>query len=136
MLTHSRLRSIDVMRGLACALMAIDHIRVYSGIPAGGPTPGIFLTRWITHFVAPAFCFFAGTGAFLHGRKLGDTSALARFLLARGALLVLLELTVIRVFWTFNFDFNHYLLFGVIWMLGICMILSESYPLSAIKISP
>ena len=40
--------------------MAIDHVRVYSGLPAGGPTQGIFFTRWITYFVAPAFCFLAG----------------------------------------------------------------------------
>ena len=119
----SRISSVDLLRGLACALMAIDHVRVYSGLPAGGPTAGIFFTRWITHFVAPAFCFLAGTGAFLHGRKLGDINALTRYLVSRGAVLVLLELSVIRVFWTFNLDFAHYILFGVIWMLGICMIL-------------
>ena len=121
--SSARISSVDLLRGLACALMAIDHVRVYSGLPAGGPTAGIFFTRWITHFVAPAFCFFAGTGAFLHGRKLGDVPALTRYLVSRGAVLVLLELTVIRVFWTFNFDFAHYILFGVIWMLGVCMIL-------------
>ncbi|HEY6306892.1 MAG TPA: heparan-alpha-glucosaminide N-acetyltransferase domain-containing protein, partial [Candidatus Angelobacter sp.] len=104
-------------------LMAIDHVRVYSGLPAGGPTPGIFLTRWVTHFVAPAFIFLAGTSAFLHGRKLPGTGALARFLLTRGLWLVLLELTVLRVAWTFNFDFRHYLLAGVIWVIGWCMVL-------------
>ena len=119
----TRLRSIDVMRGLVMVLMAIDHVRVYSGQPAGGPTAGIFFTRWVTHFCAPAFAFFAGTSAFLYGRALGDTGLLARHLVARGLLLVLLELTVIRVAWTFNFDFAHYLLAGVIWMLGVCMIL-------------
>ena len=119
----SRLRSVDVLRGLACALMAIDHVRVYSGLPAGGPTAGIFFTRWITHFVAPAFCFFAGTGAFFYGRKPGGTPALARYLVSRGLVLVLLELTVLRVAWTFNFDYAHYVLAGVIWMLGVCMIL-------------
>src|ERR1041384_1629439 len=79
-----RIASIDIVRGVVMLLMAIDHVRVYSGLPAGGPTPGIFLTRWITHFVAPAFIFLAGTSAFLHGRKLAGTGALARFLLNRG----------------------------------------------------
>ena len=118
-----RLASIDVMRGVVMILMAIDHVRVYSGLPAGGPTAGIFFTRWITHFVAPAFCFLAGTGAFLHGKKLGDTPALAKYLVTRGLVLIVLEMTVLRVAWTFNFDYAHYLLAGVIWMLGVCMIL-------------
>src|SRR5258708_3876507 len=118
-----RIAAIDVVRGVVMVLMAIDHVRVYSGLPAGGPTPGIFLTRWITHFVAPAFIFLAGTSAFLHGRKLANTSALARFLLTRALWLVLLELTVLRVAWTFNFDFSHYLLAGVIWVIGWCMVL-------------
>jgi uncharacterized membrane protein len=118
-----RVQSIDIVRGAVMLLMAIDHVRVYSGLPAGGPTPGIFLTRWITHFVAPAFIFLAGTSAFLHGRKLADTSSLARFLVTRGLWLVLLELTILRVAWTFNFDFSHYLLAGVIWVIGWCMVL-------------
>ena len=118
-----RITSLDVMRGVVMVLMAIDHVRVYSGLPAGGPTAGIFFTRWITHFVAPAFAFLAGTGAFLHGRKLGDMRALGRYLVTRGLVLVLLEMTVIRLAWTFNFDYAHYVLAGVIWMLGVCMIL-------------
>lgn len=101
-------------------LMAIDHVRVFSGLPAGGPTPGIFFTRWVTHFSAPAFLFLAGTSAFLYGRR---HQGLSRFLALRGAWLILLELTVIRVSWTFNFDFANYLLAGVIWMIGWCMIL-------------
>jgi len=108
-------------------LMAIDHVRVYSGLPAGGPTIGIFFTRWITNLAAPAFVFLAGTAAYLQGRKLGDRSALSRFLLVRGAFLVLLELTVLRVAWTFNFDFSHYLLAGVIWMIGLCMIMLAAF---------
>ncbi len=104
-------------------LMAVDHVRVYAGVPAGGPTPGVFFTRWITHFSAPGFAFLAGTGAFLYGRRLANTGALSRFLLVRGIMLVVLELTVIRLAWTFNTDFAHYNLAGVIWMLGWCMIL-------------
>ena len=118
----TRVGSLDFVRGVVMILMAIDHVRVYSGVPAGGPTPGVFFTRWITHFVAPAFVFLAGTAAYLHGRRVGR-AALARFLVTRGAWLVLLELTVIRVSWAFNVDFAHYLLAGVIWMIGWCMIL-------------
>src|SRR3954471_11342445 len=95
--TQSRVASIDLLRGAVMILMAIDHVRVYSGLPAGGPTAGVFFTRWITHFVAPAFIFLAGTSAFFYGRKHPD---LSRFLLIRGIWLVLLELSVIRVAWT------------------------------------
>jgi uncharacterized membrane protein len=115
-----RIASIDIIRGAVMVLMAVDHVRVYSGLPAGGPTPGIFFTRWITHFCAPAFVFLAGTSAFLYGRRHQD---LPRFLWTRGIWLVLLELTVIRLAWTFNLDFAHYLLAGVIWVIGWCMIL-------------
>jgi uncharacterized membrane protein len=117
-----RITSLDLVRGVVMVLMAIDHVRVYSGVPAGGPTPGVFFTRWVTHFCAPAFVFLAGTGAFLLGEKVGDKRALARFLVTRGLLLVALELTVLHVAWTFTFDFSS-LLAGVIWMLGWCMVL-------------
>ena len=119
----SRIASIDIVRGVVMVLMAIDHVRVFSGLPAGGPTPGIFFTRWVTHFCAPAFIFLAGTAAFLYGQKVRDRGELARFLLTRGAWLVLLELTVLRFAWTFNFDYAHYVLAGVIWVIGWCMIL-------------
>jgi len=117
---QSRVASIDLIRGAVMVLMAIDHVRVYSGLPAGGPTAGIFFTRWITHFVAPAFILLAGTSAFFYGRKHSD---LSRFLRVRGVWLILLELTVIRVAWTFNVDFANYLLGGVIWVIGWCMII-------------
>ncbi|WP_109486179.1 DUF1624 domain-containing protein [Occallatibacter savannae] len=117
-----RVSSLDIVRGVAMILMAIDHVRVYSGVPAGGPTIGVFFTRWITNFVAPAFVFLAGTSAWLYGRKFSDRSLLSKFLVSRGFWLIFLELTFLRVAWTFNFDFQHYLLAGVIWMIGWCMI--------------
>lgn len=123
----ARIDSIDIVRGLVLVLMAIDHVRVYSGMPAGGPTAGIFFTRWITHFCAPAFVFLAGTSAFLHGRKLGSTSSLARFLLTRGLMLVVLELTLIRFAWTFNIAYSQFVLAGVIWMLGWCMVMLAAF---------
>jgi uncharacterized membrane protein len=118
-----RLASLDVLRGAVMVLMAIDHVRVYSGVPAGGPSPGIFFTRWVTHVCAPVFVFLAGTSAFLHGQAIGDRARLARYLITRGLLLVLLELTVIRFCWTFSLDYSSFLLAGVIWMIGWCMVL-------------
>lgn len=115
-----RLTSVDLLRGAVMVLMAIDHVRVYSGLPGGGPTSGIFFTRWVTHFCAPAFVFLAGASAYLHGRR---HPGLPRFLLTRGLWLILLELTVIRVAWTFNLDFAGYALAGVIWAIGWCMVL-------------
>jgi uncharacterized membrane protein len=115
-----RVASIDLIRGAVMILMAIDHVRVFSGIPAGGPMPAVFFTRWVTHFCAPAFLFLAGSSAFLYGRKHDD---LSRFLWTRGAWLVLLELTFLRVAWTFNLQFMQYEMAGVIWVIGWCMIL-------------
>ncbi len=116
-----RIASVDIVRGAVMVLMAIDHVRVYSGLPAGGPTPGIFFTRWITHFCAPAFVFLAGTSAYLNGERLGSRPALSRFLAVRGLWLVFLELTVVRLAWTFNFQVGTALA-GVIWVLGWSMI--------------
>lgn len=119
----SRILSLDVVRGAVMVLMAIDHVRVYAGVPAGGPTPGVFFTRWVTHFCAPAFVFLAGTSAFLYGRKVGSRAALAKFLVIRGLWLLLLELTLLRFAWTFNFDYANFTFAGVIWVIGWSMVL-------------
>ena len=121
-LRAARIGSLDLWRGVVMVLMAIDHVRVYSGLPAGGPTAGIFFTRWVTHFCAPAFVFLAGTAAFLYGRKAG-LHALSRYLFTRGLALVLMEVTIIRLSWTFTLASLNSPLAGVIWMLGWCMVL-------------
>ena len=120
----SRIDSLDLVRGVVMVLMAIDHVRVYSVVPAGGQTLGVFFTRWVTHFCAPAFVFLAGTAAYLYAQSIGwDKKRLSTFLLTRGALFVALELTVIKFFWSFGLDYSQFVLLGVIWMLGWCMIL-------------
>lgn len=121
--SRPRIAALDLVRGVVMVLMAIDHVRVYSGVPAGGPTYDVFFTRWVTHFCAPAFVFFAGTAAFLHGRKLADRAQLSRYLVTRGLVLVVLEVTLIRFAWTFSVDYSGFILAGVIWMLGWCMVL-------------
>jgi uncharacterized membrane protein len=122
-----RIQSVDLLRGFVMIIMAIDHVRVYSGILAGGLDTGIFFTRWITHYCAPVFAFFAGTSAFLFFKKTGDIKALTKFLITRGLLLVVFELTVVRFFWTFNLEYATFNITGVIWMLGWCMVLLAGF---------
>jgi uncharacterized membrane protein len=64
--------------------------------------------------------------------------ALSRYLVTRGLLLVLLELTLLKASWTFNLDYSRFLLAGVIWMLGWCMVLLPvmiRLPLGAVGIA-
>lgn len=128
--TRVRVQSVDILRGLVMILMAIDHTRdyVHSAAMAFPPedlsqtTPAIFLTRWITHFCAPAFVFCAGIGAFLRLERGGTKADLSRFLWTRGLWLVLLELTVVRAgFFFIDLDSSPVFLL-VLWALGMSMI--------------
>jgi uncharacterized membrane protein len=123
-----RLESIDLVRGLAMVLMALDHLRdhlhrgafLYDPTDLSRASAALFLTRWVTHFCAPVFVFLAGTGAFLwaRGKPQGGTS---RYLLTRGLWLIVLELTVINWEWMMGVQF-HSLQGQVIWALGWSMV--------------
>jgi uncharacterized membrane protein len=125
-LVAGRLASVDVLRGLIMVLMVLDHsrdfihdVRINPTDPATTTVP-LFLTRWVTHFCAPLFVFLAGASAYLALRlgKLRGPAALARFLAARGIFLIVLELTLIRLLWQFNWDF-HFMMLVVIWVFGL-----------------
>jgi uncharacterized membrane protein len=119
-----RLVSVDVLRGVAMVLMALDHTRdfmSYRGFPPedmAHTNGALFLTRVITHFCAPVFAFLAGTGAFLATSRGKSVSQVSRFFLTRGLWLVLLELTVIDFAW----GFVPWAQGGVIWGLGWSMV--------------
>jgi uncharacterized membrane protein len=126
---RARLLSIDTLRGAVMILMALDHTRDYfsnarfSPLDLAHTTPALFFTRWITHFCAPAFVLLAGTSAYLWAASPGKSKPeLARFLLARGVWLIVLELTVIRFAWFLTLDYE-VLLAQVIWAIGWSMIL-------------
>ena len=61
--------------------------------------------------------FLAGTGAFLSTRRGKTKKELSWFLLTRGLWLVLLELTLVRFGWFFNFDYR-LVIIQVIWAIG------------------
>lgn len=126
--TGARVDSIDALRGFVMILMAIDHVRDFIGpqVPFHGidvqkTGAALFFTRFITHYCAPVFVLLAGTGAFLQAARGKSRSELSRFLLTRGLWLVLLEVTVIRLGWTFD-PFYHFSALQVIWAIGCSMI--------------
>ena len=123
-----RLWSIDVLRGGAVVLMALDHVRHFWADTPFAPTdldlttPAWFFTRWITHFCAPVFVFLAGTSAFLYGRKAG-MEKLRRFLFSRGLWLLFIELAVISPSILFAWPGKAgFLILQVIWAIGWGMI--------------
>ena len=89
-LIKKRVQSIDILRGLAIIIMALDHTRdyfhseamIYAPLDLARTTVPLFFTRWITHFCAPAFMFLAGTSAFLVGLR-KTKKELSFFLLTR-----------------------------------------------------
>jgi uncharacterized membrane protein len=128
-LKRKRIESLDLLKGLVMVLMALDHTRDYFHVDAFffDPTDpmqtnaGLFITRWITHYCAPAFCFLAGISAFLVGQNKTKKEG-SVFLVKRGVWLVFIELSVVNFGWFFDIYFSTIALM-VIWSLGISMII-------------
>lgn len=122
-----RVEAVDIVRGLAMIVMALDHTRDFLGSVSVNPTDvahtttALFLTRWITHYCAPTFFLLTGTSAYL-ARRRRSARELSQYLLARGLWLMALDLTVVR--WLglqFNFS-SHVILLNVLWALGWAMV--------------
>ena len=128
-LVGARLIAIDAARGLIMALMLIDHVRetFLMHMQVGDPvdpatTPAaLFYLRLSSSICAPLFVLLTGLSAWLYGqhRSPAETS---RYLLTRGAVLVLLEVTLVHFAWN-NLQFPADRLFlQVIWAIGLSMI--------------
>lgn len=123
-----RVISVDILRGVVMVIMALDHVRDFFTNVRFAPEDvtqtslPLFFTRWITHFCAPTFVFLAGVGAGLSAARGRPRPALAKFLLTRGAWLIVVELTLVRFGWTFNLDYANQVWVQVIWVIGCSMI--------------
>ncbi|MXN92484.1 DUF1624 domain-containing protein [Flavobacterium sp. Sd200] len=124
-----RIQSIDVLRGIIMAIMALDHTRDYFHINAMSQdptdlettTPLLFFTRWITHFCAPTFVFLSGTSIYLQSLR-KTKKELGWFLLTRGLWLVVAEFTIVGFGWSFDPFFSFQFL-QVMWAIGCSMII-------------
>lgn len=129
MTPKNRIESIDVLRGIAMVIMALDHVRDYFHITSNTDDPlnlattttALYFTRWITHFCAPIFVFLSGTSAYLQSLR-KTKKELGTFLLKRGCWLIAVEWTIVAFAWTFNPAY-HFIPFQVIWAIGISMVI-------------
>ena len=138
----SRLFPIDALRGLIVVFMALDHANHFiahkhsPGEYWGGSFPVYydslaFLTRLVTHPVAPGFSFLLGVGMALFAqsrRQRGwDRWAVTRHFLIRGMVLIGLQLLVVNRAWELSPEgWGLAFYFGVLVALGGGMILGSA----------
>lgn len=116
-----------MLRGLVMIFMCIDHARDYTLHHPADPMViddthwMVYLLRILAHTCAPTFVFLAGISAHLVGSR-KTLLQLRQFLLTRGAVLCLLEVTLVNWGWSFNPTF-HICFLQIIWATGIAMIM-------------
>lgn len=138
-----RIYSVDFLRGVVMMIMLLDHTRefVHAGALQFDPTDlsrgdaPLFFTRWITHFCAPTFVFLSGVSIYLQRMNGKSTGELARFLFTRGLWLIFLEFTLVRLGFTFNFDYSFFGVGQVIWVIGVSMVLMAALIYLPIRIA-
>ncbi len=109
-------------------LMALDHCRDF--LTVRGPSPAdpatthfwLFLTRFLPQLCAPTFVLLAGLSVGLSLAKGGNVRARALACLARGALLIVLEATLVSWGWGLGGGDTAAML-QVLWVLGAGLIL-------------
>lgn len=123
-----RLDGIDRLRGAVMVLMLVDHVReffylhrqVADPMDVASTSPELFFTRLASHLCAPVFVLLTGLGAWLHASR-HHRRETAAYLVKRGLLLVLLELSLVNFAWTFSFP-PRMIYLQVIWAIGLAML--------------
>ena len=144
MTPSKRLAPLDALRGLMIILMALDHANSFIAhgklepelwsdlFPnyAGQP-PLTFLTRLVTHLAAPGFFFLMGTGMVLlaisRSKQGWSEGRIARHLLLRGGLLIVLQFLLENPAWAWGGVIVDTTYFGVLYALGGAMMLGTLF---------
>ncbi len=137
-----RYLALDALRGLIVMLMALDHANYFvaqrhsTGEHWGGDFPVYgdalsFLTRLVTHPVAPGFSFLMGVGMALfaasrRSRGWSERKIVTHFLI-RGLVLIGLQLTVVNFAWKTGPQSSPDIYQGVLIALGGGMILGTLF---------
>lgn len=122
-----RIASVDIVRGTAMVLMALDHVRDFVASDRFRPedlsraSAALFATRWVTHFCAPAFFLLAGVGIGILRSRGTRPAHLTTYLLTRGVWLLVLELVITPIGWQFGVTLIPAFAL-VLWALGWSMI--------------
>ena len=124
----NRLKSIDALRGFVMVIMLVDHVRetfylhrqVSDPVDVFTTSPELFYTRLTSAICAPVFIWLTGLSAWLYSQRHSKFET-SKFLVKRGAFLVLLELTLIVFLWAGKYPPDLFFL-QVIWCIGLCMI--------------
>jgi uncharacterized membrane protein len=130
-----RLAAVDIVRGFAMVLMALDHSSsAFNGkrMMADGAAmfrpdtvfePLAFVTRWVTHLCAPTFVLLAGLSLALsvtRRQRAGvHGSLIDRDILIRGALLVGIDVLWMGWIWRLGVPVVQ---LGVLYAIGVSMI--------------
>lgn len=126
---RTRIAVIDVLRGLVMLLMLVDHVResffaqhaVSDPMALADTEPALFFTRTAAHFCAPLFVFLTGLSAWLYAHPASGPRDPSGFLLKRGLLLVVMELTLVNFAW-YGVWPPATLFLQVIWVIGLAMV--------------
>lgn len=109
----TRILAIDGLRGLALALMALDHgaffvkaglqAESYGGQPVALQSPAYWLSGLLTNLASPIFFLLGGYSLALYAaaqaRKGRPASATTSYILIRAAVILVLDLTICNLFW-------------------------------------
>lgn len=127
---QQRINSIDALRGLVMMIMMFDHVRetfflhqqVSDPMDVSQTAPALFFTRLAAHLCAPVFVFLTGLSACLYANPPSGPRDASGFLIKRGLLLVVLELTIVNFAWAGQFP-PPTIYLQVIWVIGLAMII-------------